>query len=114
MATANFEGPFIFCVPQLRQGDNVLAVEVHQASLASPDLTFAAQADLLLPTPLARLRISVSGDRSQATVTWDGGGRLETSDNLGDPNAWQEIQNATSPYGPFPVNGARFFRVQKP
>jgi hypothetical protein len=114
VSTANFEGPFIFCVPQLRQGDNVLAVEVHQASLASPDLTFAAQADLLLPTPLARLRISVSGDRRQATVTWDGGGRLETSDNLRDPNAWQEIQNATSPYGPFTVNGTRFFRVQKP
>ena len=92
----------------------MLAVEVHQASLASPDLTFAAEADLLLPTSPTRLQISVSADRSQATVTGDGGGRLETSDNLADPNAWQEIQNATSPYGPFALSGARFFRVQKP
>ncbi|HMJ66764.1 MAG TPA: hypothetical protein VK615_15595, partial [Candidatus Binatia bacterium] len=114
VTTANFEGPFIFCVPQLRQGDNVFAVEVHQASLASPDLTFAMEADLLLPNPSSRLQISLSSDGAQATVTWNGGGRLEATDNLADPNAWREIQNATSPYGPFAVSGTRFFRVQKP
>jgi hypothetical protein len=114
VATANFEGPFIFCVPQLRQGDNVFAAEVHQAGLASPDLTFAVAADLLLPTAPPRLEITLSPDMTEATVSWNRGWRLETSNDLADPSGWQEIQNAISPYGPVPVSGTRFFRLREP
>jgi hypothetical protein len=113
VTTAAFEGPFVFCVPQFLQGDNVFAAEVHQASLASPDLTFAAEVNFLLPSAPTRLEFALSPDRTKATLTWNHGGRLETSNNLADPNSWQEIQNAVSPYGPFPISGTRFFRVRE-
>jgi hypothetical protein len=114
VSSANFEGPFFVIPNYLYRGDNVLAVEVHQAYLNTLDLTFATEADLLLADPPPRLRIALSPDGTQATLAWTGSGLLEASTNLALATGWQAIQNATSPYGPIPIDGTRFFRVRVP
>lgn len=45
VGNAAFEGPFEIPTSSLRQGDNVLAVEVHQASSTSSDIVFGLKLD---------------------------------------------------------------------
>jgi hypothetical protein len=53
---ATNEGPFSLPLTNLVQGDNVLAVEVHQANAASSDLTFGAMLTLALTNPRTPLQ----------------------------------------------------------
>ncbi len=49
VATALLDGPLDIPINNLLVGDNVLAVEVHQATLPNPDLVFAAEVEALIP-----------------------------------------------------------------
>jgi hypothetical protein len=49
VGTAALEGPFDIPIYNLRVGENVLAVEVHQANLPNPDLVFAAEMEAVIP-----------------------------------------------------------------
>ena len=49
VATAALEGPLDIPINNLLAGDNVLAVEVHQATLPNTDLVFAAEVEALIP-----------------------------------------------------------------
>jgi len=49
VGTATLEGPLDVPVYNLISGENVLAVEVHQATLPNPDLVFGAEVEATLP-----------------------------------------------------------------
>lgn len=50
---AVLEGPLSVPATNLVQGDNLLAVEVHQANAGSGDIVFGAQLDVVIATPIA-------------------------------------------------------------
>src|SRR6185436_19013180 len=58
---AIFEGPFDLALTNLKSGDNLVAVEVHQNAIASPDVVFGAELTASWPSvllePLPELRI---------------------------------------------------------
>ena len=80
-------------------GNNVVAVEVHQSSFTSSDLTF----DLMLWGSTAvvtgpTLTITLNANGS-VTVTWNGGGTLIGSNDPSLPRAsWTAVAGATSPH----------------
>jgi hypothetical protein len=89
-----------------------LAVEVHQRTLSSPDLTFGTEFGLLLPLPLPRLWITVSADGTLVILTWDGSATLEQASGL-NPTEWSEIKGAVSGHT-MPLSGSKFFRLREP
>lgn len=49
VATAAFDGPLDVPIYNLRRGDNIFAVEVHQYSLPNIDLAFGAELEAVIP-----------------------------------------------------------------
>jgi len=91
----------------LRAGENVLAVEVHQADLTSSDLSF--DLELIAALPGGRLRAGVWD--GQPVLFWpEPTERLEQADRL--DGVWTERPGARSPWTP--VSDARelFFRLR--
>lgn len=96
-------------------GQNVLAVEVHQDSLTSSDLSF----DLMLHASVSGPTLNITSDGLNYTVTWSDPGnayRLQQSTDIGNPANWTDIvSDPSSPYvqaipaGP----GHRFFRLRQ-
>jgi len=110
-----YEGPFSLPVAALRPGRNVLAVEVHQASATSSDVSFAAQltgevpwlintAPVLLLTPVSA-GFDLSWEQPDAT--------LEEAPAVTGP--WTPVSPpATSPFS-IPFGAAeRYFRLHLP
>lgn len=106
----------------LVQGDNVLAVEVHNYNAASPDIVFGTS---LFVTPLPapkppQLTITVkAGDRVE--VSWSGGqGYIlqQASALSASPIAWVNVSgnnNASVSPVSIPIGpGARYFRLRSP
>jgi hypothetical protein len=108
---------------RLIQGENMLAVEVHQDSLSSPDLTFGLRLSAIVP--------DMAAPRRQAAIEAP---RMAFNVAAGDLAVWWTptgglLQAASEPVGPWsvispshppsrhtePANGAhRFFRVFVP
>ena len=108
-----YEGPFDIPVASLVQGDNVIAAEVHQTGPTSSDSVFGLELQLVTsPAPPAEARFtSVSRTGADLRIEWNGGGTLESTDQLG--GTWAPVANAGSPYTT-PISGsARFFRVRQ-
>lgn len=64
-------------------------------------------------TPILKpvqLKLTPTGS-GNALIEWTGSGTLQATTNLSNP-LWENIANAASPYGPFPLNSSRFFRVR--
>jgi hypothetical protein len=110
-----YEGPFSLPVAALRPGRNVLAVEVHQASASSSDISFAAQltgevpwlintAPVLLLTPVPA-GFDLTWDQPDAT--------LEEAPAVTGP--WTPVSPpAASPFS-IPFGAAeRYFRLHLP
>ncbi len=100
----------------LRSGDNVIAVDVHQANLTSSDMTMGLTVNALtlvqLATP-ARLRIVEVG--ANITITWTGGGTLQSSTDISSPANWANVvPAATSPYTTSAAGAKKFYRVTVP
>jgi hypothetical protein len=112
IGNANFEGPFYVRVTNLVSGTNVLAVEVHQSSLTSADLTFGTEFGLLLTSPRPRLRIALSANGTEIVLTWNGSAVLERSGIL-RPAEWSEVEGAVSGHT-VPLSGSKFFRLRDP
>jgi hypothetical protein len=106
---------FHVCVDNLVNGDNVLAVEVHQVALDSSDLTFATQVSVYTatpPPPSARLTIT-RGAGNQINISWTGSGVLQESSNLAThPNGWSNVAGVVgNSYQTTSASGNRFFRL---
>lgn len=99
----------------LVQGLNTIAVEIHQNSATSSDLSF----DLMLwAQPSGGPTLSAAAhpnDPSAITITWTGSGILQRSTDLSSPNNWQDVnpQPVTPSYEVSISNGQpTFFRLR--
>ena len=112
LGDATFEGPYYFPVTNLVAGQNLLAVEVHQQSIVSSDLTFGTEFGLLLTVPPPRLRITRSTEGTHIVLNWSGSAVLEQTSSL-SPTGWAEVQGAVSGHT-MPLSGSKFFRLREP
>jgi hypothetical protein len=110
-----------FLVPgsALVTGDNVLAVEVHQDNLSSPDLTFGLELQAILGTPPPQLRagaprLEAALGATGMSVQWaPASGRLQQATAVSGP--WQDVAvvEPGQHLEPWLASG-RFFRVVLP
>jgi len=109
-----YEGPFDLPIAALRRGENVLAVEVHQAGETSSDLSFVAQ----LTGEVARLEsstpvLSITPAPGGFSLTWDfPGAVLEEAPTVTGP--WAPIEPAASPHLIAATGMERYFRLVAP
>ena len=101
-----------FPASALRPGENVIAVEIHQESIGSSDLSFDLE---LIGTPHpspARLEIASFG--TESILYWkDPTFHLESSIDLKAPSTWSPVNGAASPFT-LPLDGeARFYRLAR-
>ncbi len=96
----------------LVQGDNLLAVEAHNANFGGgTDLVFGSA--LYQSTPLvAAPRFTVWMENQHGTLFWNGAGfTLQQSTDLSSTNNWVNVTNAASPH--FLTNPpTRFYRLK--
>src|SRR5687767_474934 len=105
---------------RLVNGTNVFAVEVHQASTNSSDLSFDLEFIGLRPVPPPRVSIRRSG--SNAILAWSAftqGFRLESVPTLAPGGAWSNLPNpvlTTNGQNSVTVNvsGDALFRLRRP
>ena len=95
-------------------GDNVLAVEVHNVSGTSSDITFGSSVGLVraLVTE-ARLRVQQLND--VICVSWDGTGfTLQQSQQIEQINSWTDVPGPvqTSPYCIGHPSATTFYRLR--
>ena len=113
--TVGNAGPeFLTLAPRgLVQGENVLAVEVHQDSLFSADLTFGLSVGAIVPSLVAAPQLSSSLAGGNITISWEPAvGQLQSATEVGGP--WSDVTPSQPPYTE-PATGARkFFRVAVP
>jgi len=104
-------GPII--ATNLVAGDNVLAVEVHNRSGGSLDVTFGLDAWLVLPYSL-RPTLSVTSFNGTITLSWGQGGyRLQQAS--APAGVWTDVPGPviTSPFTTNSPAGNLFFRLRK-
>jgi hypothetical protein len=94
-------------------GDNVLAVEVHNYSAGSPDITFGLSATYTQPYVLSP-GLNLTHSNGVVTLSWNRGGfRLQQSDSPVGP--WTDVPGPSfvSPFTTNPASGTAFFRLKK-
>jgi exopolysaccharide biosynthesis protein len=94
-------------------GTNVLAVEVHNYSTGSPDITFGLAATATAPY-VPRPALSLAKTNTALTVQWNRGGYiLQQSGSL--TGAWSNVPGPVivSPYQTTNTGSNRFFRLRK-
>lgn len=106
----------------LAQGNNVIAVEVHQDAVASSDVDWGMQLEANVSDFNATgggtgpaLHISRNGD--QVTVTWTGAGVLQEATDLlnGGATAWTDVVgNPGSGYTTTAAGPRKFYRLRVP
>ena len=67
-----------------------------------------AQAPFVLLPPL----VTVAAPNGKVTISWDGAGTLQYSDDVGGP--WQDLDGITSPYEPPMDMPQRYYRIALP
>lgn len=110
---AVYEGPFDVPATALVQGENVLAVEVHQNGTGSSDIVMGVQLQWMNPgaPPVESRFTNIAITGGQVRIEWTGPGVLQESTTL-LPGSWNDV-TATSPYSPPGSNtGAKFFRFK--
>lgn len=112
-----YTGPLDISSASLVQGDNVFAVEVHQASSGSSDLVFGAELKAIItgaaPPVTTAPQFTKSTRNADGTLTfeWTGGGTLQAAPAITGP--WQDVTGATSPYKVTPTGPMLFGRIKK-
>ena len=98
------------------QGNNVIAVEVHQDAVASSDIDWGMQLEALVAsfTPAGPRLVTSSTGGNNFTITWSGGGTLQKSADIGSPANWVNIPGAASPFVTNTIGAKQFFRVTVP
>jgi len=100
VGNAVYEGPFEIPISNLRQGENVLAVEAHQSGAGSSDIVFGAAIDLITtspavyspgaPNPVSRDLPTIPPLFINEIMTVNTTGII---DNAGDREPWLELYN---------------------
>jgi hypothetical protein len=105
---------FFACVNNLVNGSNLLAVELHNQSLTSSDLTFATEISTMGITSPPRLTITRGPGANEVTVTWTGGGVLQQSSSLNThpTSGWSDVSGVTGNSYTTTATGNRFFRLR--
>lgn len=100
----------------LIEGDNLVAVEIHQNSVTSSDVSFDLQMVGTKPPGPSRPRLTIAGSQTGATLSWTSaaGFRLEQAPTVNGP--WTTSPNQTSPQNVTiaPGGGNRFYRLTNP
>lgn len=94
-------------------GDNVMAVEVHNYTVASPDITFGTALAFTEPYTLPPL-LGISAANGATTVSWTRGGfTLQQATALSGP--WSDVPGPifSSPFTVTNSNASLFFRLRK-
>jgi hypothetical protein len=83
--------------PSLVAGTNVLAVELHQASLDATDLTFGMKLTGILPAmPAVHPRLSIGLNAGNVEISWSPAvGTLESTDDLA--GTWSTVTPSNPP-----------------
>jgi hypothetical protein len=86
--------------------NRVLSTEEVQALTAQSrtPLTLLIQPDCL----------TIESSTAGLTLNWGSEGILQCASILGDPNAWQDVQNAASPHPLTAGPGQKFYRLRSP
>ena len=112
---AYYEGPFEIPAIGLVAGDNVLAVEVHQTSATSSDVTMGVQLFMLgaAPDPSATLPkfTSVAQTGTSLRIEWTGAATLESADVVSGP--WSVVTNVSNPFTTPMDRESKFFRLKQ-
>jgi hypothetical protein len=101
-----------FYVPNLVAGDNLLAIELHQASATSSDLTMGLDIGLVTGGVKSGPRLTVVRDPNQPgifDITWTGADRLQASPDVNDANGWFDIPELD--YRGLGPNGSNSYQV---
>ena len=101
---------------QLVNGNNVIAVEVHQVNYGSSDITMGLRVTALQTTPpIVQPVLTIEMIGTDVKVTWSGGGTLICSDDISLPRAsWTVVGAATSPYVTPATAAKKFYEVKIP
>lgn len=95
-------------------GDNVLAVEVHNYSARSPDITFGFAVSLEQPIPSTPPKLTIGSSGPQAVLNWTGSNfMLQQADSPAGP--WTPVSGTVN-VGPFTVpdlSVPRFYRLSR-
>jgi hypothetical protein len=104
-----YEGPYDIRLDNLREGDNVLAAEVHQAGGSSSDMVFGGE--LIATVPVAsRPILTIARDGASVRISWTpAGGTLQSAPSPAGP--WSPVTGATSPHTISASGAAAFHRV---
>jgi hypothetical protein len=114
IGNAAYDGPFDVCVTNLIEGENFLAVEVHQQSLGSSDLTMGLSLSHVSPEPPPRVRIAYNASTDMFEISWTGNGVLQYTEELKTPpqdTVWFNVANF-SPYLEPAFSPRRFYRLE--
>jgi hypothetical protein len=117
-SSGNASCPVDFVVPapvvtNLVQGDNVLAVEVHNYNAGSPDITFGMSLAITRPYDLGA-QLSIVSSNGAPVLSWTRGGF--TLQQAADPaGPWADVPGpvVSSPYIPSTSDSACYFRLKK-
>jgi hypothetical protein len=110
--------PVDFVVPapvltNLVQGDNVLAVEVHNFNAGSPDITFGMSLAITRPYDLGA-QLSIISSNGTPVLSWTRGGfTLQQASSPAGP--WTDVPGpvVSSPFIPFVKSSSLYFRLKK-
>lgn len=107
-----FEGPFEVPATNLVEGDNVLAVEVHQDDENSSDVSFAAELVGILPGVTAPPTLWMERSGDAVRLWWSNpAARLQHADQL--PGGWHDVTPPpTNTFLFIPDQPARFYRLR--
>jgi hypothetical protein len=97
----------------LLAGDNVLAVEVHNYNVGSPDITFGLAANYTVPYVL-QPKLNLTYANGLVTLSWSqGGSTLQQAESPAGP--WGDVPGpvVSSPFTTNVANAARFFRLRQ-
>ncbi len=103
-------------VTNLVSGDNVLAVEVHNYSAGSQDITFGTALYCLqsISTNTTKVELKLAYASGQITLSWEGtGNTLQQADSL--TGTWSDVTGASSnAYTTTPASsGDKFYRLRR-
>jgi len=97
----------------LQAGDNIIAVEIHQASSTSSDVSFDLE---LIANPVQPVTFFLHENEDDLILLWEGDDdlMLQSSPNL-DPDSWIDHTEATSPFTIPLLSGEpqRFYRLAR-
>ena len=98
----------------LRQGDNVLAVEVHNyGATSATDLVFGSALTAITAAQVLP-ELNVWTENDLATLFWNGEGFfLQNSLDVGSTNNWSDIAGATQSPVVVTNSASTFYRLRK-